>query len=75
MNRPGNDNINIMPTMRCIRLLDRAYGWYKFRHIDAYAKKSILWTQSGVRVETFWLKLKTTLILQNICGETLRLER
>mgnify|MGYP003325687032 FL=1 len=41
-------------------------------HADA--KKWISWAQSGVRVETLWLKLKTTLILQSICGETLLLE-
>ena len=42
--------------------------------LHVYAKKWISWAQSGVRVETLWLKLKTTLILQNICGETLLLE-
>ena len=42
--------------------------------LHAYAKKWISWAQSGVKVETLWLKLKTTLILQNICGETLLLE-
>ena len=42
--------------------------------LQSYAKKWITWAQSGVRVETFWLKLKTTLILQNICGVTLLFE-
>jgi len=42
--------------------------------LQAYAKKLISWAKSGVRVETLWLKLKTTLILQSICGETLLLK-
>ena len=42
--------------------------------LHAYAKKWISWAQSRVRVETIWLKLKTTLIPQNTCGEALLLE-
>ena len=42
--------------------------------LQAYAKKWISWAQSGVRVETLWLTLKTRLILQNISGVTLLLE-
>ena len=67
MNRPDSDNINTMSTISSIKLLDRAYAWYR-------AHQWISWAQSGVRVETLWLKLKTTVILQNICGEILLLE-
>ena len=42
--------------------------------LQAYAKKWISWAQSGVRVETRWLQLKTTVILQSICGVTLLFE-
>ena len=90
MNRLDGDNINMMSTISSIRLLDsiaqsiwdrmtakrlqhNAQGASTLR-LHAYAKKWISWAQSGVRVETLWLKLKTTLILQNICGETLLLE-
>ena len=42
--------------------------------LQTHAKNWISWVQSGFRVETLGLKLKTRLILQNICGVSLLLE-
>jgi hypothetical protein len=44
------------------------------KRLQADAKKWISWAHSGVTVTTRWLKLKTTILLQNICGETLLFE-